>query len=81
MRSQINQQGSCEDNSMLAHGAGPRLKVGMVLALEPMVNEGTWRIRLLDDEWTAVTADGKLSAHFENSVAITEEGPYILSEK
>lgn len=62
-------------------GANPRLRVGMVLALEPMVNEGTWRIRLLDDEWTAVTADGKLSAHFEHSVAITDDGPYILSEK
>lgn len=62
-------------------GANPRLRAGMVLALEPMVNEGTWRIRLLDDEWTAVTADGKLSAHFEHSVAITDHGPYILSEK
>lgn len=61
-------------------GSNPRLKSGMVLALEPMVNEGTWRIRLLDDEWTAVTADGKLSAHFEHSIAITDNGPYILSE-
>jgi methionyl aminopeptidase len=61
-------------------GSNPRLKTGMVLALEPMVNEGTWRIRLLDDQWTAVTADGKLSAHFEHSVAVTDDGPYILSE-
>lgn len=61
-------------------GANPRLKTGMVLALEPMVNAGTWRIKLLDDEWTAVTADGKLSAHFEHSVAITDNGPLILSE-
>ncbi|MFH1116596.1 MAG: type I methionyl aminopeptidase [Pseudomonadota bacterium] len=63
-------------------GAGwnPRLKTGMVLALEPMVNEGTWRVKLLDDEWTAVTADGKLSAHFEHSIAITDNGPRILSE-
>lgn len=63
-------------------GAGwnPRLLVGMTLALEPMVNEGTWHIRLLDDEWTAVTADGKLSAHFEHSLAITDNGPMILSE-
>ncbi len=61
-------------------GWNPRLKTGMVLALEPMVNEGTWRIKLLDDEWTAVTADGKLSAHFEHSIAITDNGPRILSE-
>ncbi len=61
-------------------GWNPRLEVGMVLALEPMVNEGTWQIRLLADEWTAVTADGKLSAHFEHSVAITDNGPYILSK-
>ena len=61
-------------------GSNPRLKTGMVLALEPMVNAGTWRIKLMDDEWTAVTADGKLSAHFEHSVAITDNGPMILSE-
>ena len=61
-------------------GWNPRLQAGMVLALEPMVNEGTWRITLLDDEWTVVTADGKLSAHFEHSVAITANGPRILSE-
>lgn len=61
-------------------GWNPRLQVGMVLALEPMVNEGTWRIKLLDDEWTAVTADGKLSAHFEHSIAVTNNGPMILSE-
>lgn len=60
-------------------GWNPRLEAGMTLALEPMVNEGTWRIRLLDDEWTAVTGDGKLSAHFEHSIAITENGPVILS--
>ena len=61
-------------------GWNPRLQAGMALALEPMVNEGTWRIKLLDDEWTAVTADGKLSAHFEHSIAITDNGPLILSE-
>ena len=60
-------------------GVNPRLEIGMTLALEPMVNQGTWRIKLLNDEWTAVTADGKLSAHFEHSIAITEDGPYILS--
>jgi methionyl aminopeptidase len=58
----------------------PRLQAGMVLAIEPMVNEGTARLKILDDGWTAVTADGKLSAHFEHSVAITENGPEILTE-
>jgi methionyl aminopeptidase len=52
----------------------------MTLALEPMVNEGVWQIKLLGDQWTAVTADGKLSAHFEHSIAITDNGPLILSE-
>lgn len=60
-------------------GTGPRLKEGMVLAIEPMINEGVSAVRILDDGWTAVTADGKLSAHFEHSVAITEDGPYVLS--
>ncbi len=60
-------------------GWNPRLEVGMTLALEPMVNQGTWKIKLLADEWTAVTADGKLSAHFEHSIAITDNGPLILS--
>ncbi len=60
-------------------GWNPRLQVGMTLALEPMVNQGDWRVKLLDDQWTAVTADGKLSAHFEHSLAITENGPMILS--
>ncbi len=58
---------------------GPFLKVGMVLALEPMVNVGTWRAELLSDGWTAVTADGSLSAHFEHTIAITDDGPLILS--
>lgn len=61
-------------------GWNPRLEVGMTLALEPMVNEGVWQIKLLGDQWTAVTADGKLSAHFEHSIAITDNGPLILSE-
>jgi len=52
----------------------------MVLAIEPMVNEGTARLKILNDGWTAVTADGKLSAHFEHSVAITDNGPQILTE-
>jgi len=60
-------------------GQGIRLKPGMVLAIEPMVNEGTWEIEELEDGWTAVTADRKLSAHFEHTVAITEDGPQILT--
>lgn len=60
-------------------GRGIELKTGMVFAIEPMVNEGTYRVDVLRDGWTVVTADGKLSAHFEHSVAITENGPVILS--
>lgn len=58
----------------------PRLQEGMVLAIEPMINEGAADLEILADGWTAVTADGKLSAHFEHSVAITAAGPEILSE-
>jgi methionyl aminopeptidase len=57
----------------------PRLKEGMVFALEPMVNEGTYKMNILEDEWTAITADKKLSAHFEHTIAITRNGPWILS--
>lgn len=60
-------------------GEGPKLRPGMVLAIEPMVNAGGWPVRLLEDGWTVVTADGSLSAHFEHDVAITEEGPEVLS--
>lgn len=60
--------------------SGLRLKEGMVLAIEPMINEGGHEIEVLDDEWTAVTCDGKLSAHWEHSIAITTDGPRILSE-
>ncbi len=60
-------------------GKGVRLKKGMTIALEPMVNVGTWKTELLDDHWTVVTADGKLSAHFEHSLAITDGEPYILT--
>jgi len=60
-------------------GRGVELKPGMVFAIEPMVNEGSYRVEILRDGWTVVTADGKLSAHFEHSVAITENGPVILS--
>jgi methionyl aminopeptidase len=61
-------------------GRGIELKPGMVLAIEPMVNEGSYEVRVLSDGWTVVTKDGKLSAHFEHSVAITENGPEILSQ-
>jgi methionyl aminopeptidase len=60
-------------------GHGPRLQEGMVLALEPMVNMGDVGVRVLADEWTAVTTDGKPSAHFEHTVAITAAGPWILT--
>jgi methionyl aminopeptidase len=60
-------------------GRGPVLKAGMVLAIEPMVNAGGPDIRVLDDKWTAVTTDGSLSAHFEHTVAIMEDGPAILT--
>jgi len=55
------------------------LAPGLVLAIEPMVNLGTWETRELDDGWTVVTADGKLSAHFEHTVAVTEDGPAVLT--
>ncbi|RPJ60352.1 MAG: type I methionyl aminopeptidase [Acidobacteria bacterium] len=61
-------------------GRGPKLQAGMVLAIEPMVNSKGPGVRVLGDRWTAVTADGGLSAHFEHSVAVTENGPWILSE-
>ncbi|MBI1883995.1 MAG: type I methionyl aminopeptidase [Chlamydiae bacterium] len=61
-------------------GVGPKLKSGMVLAIEPMVNEGGFEVETLQDGWTVVTKDGKLSAHFENTVAITENGPEILTK-
>lgn len=59
---------------------GPYLKAGMVFALEPMVNMGRYEIKTLDDHWTVVTADGSLSCHFEHTVAITDNGPEILTE-
>lgn len=60
-------------------GRGVQLKPGMVLAIEPMVNSGIHAVKVLDDGWTAVTADGGLSAHFEHTVAITRQGPDILT--
>jgi methionyl aminopeptidase len=59
---------------------GTLLKAGMVLAIEPMVNLGTWECEVLDDGWTAVTKDGFLSAHFEHTVAVTDNGPEILTQ-
>jgi methionyl aminopeptidase len=61
-------------------GRGPRLRDGMVIAIEPMVNAGKPGALLLDDKWTAVTEDGSYSAHFEHSVAITSNGPVILTQ-
>jgi methionyl aminopeptidase len=60
-------------------GKGPRLKVGMVLAIEPMINMGSAEVKVLEDGWTAVTIDGSVSAHFEHTVAITRDGPVILT--
>jgi len=58
---------------------GPLLEEGMALAIEPMVNQGTWQVKVQDDGWTVVTADGKRSAHFENTIVITKNGPEILT--
>jgi methionyl aminopeptidase len=62
-------------------GRGPRLAAGMVLAIEPMVNAGKPAVKVLADGWTAVTRDGSLSAHFEHTVAVTADGPWILTER
>ncbi|MBN1298913.1 MAG: type I methionyl aminopeptidase [Actinobacteria bacterium] len=73
-----------EDPQILNYGPpgqGPPLKKGMVLAIEPMLNEGTSDVEVLSDNWTAVTADRKLSCHFEDTVAITDNGPLILTRK
>lgn len=63
-----------------APGRGPRLKSGMTLAIEPMVNLGTYEVKTLDDGWTVITLDGKRSAHFEHTIAITDSGPEILTK-
>ncbi len=60
-------------------GQGLKLRAGMVICIEPMVNIGTWRTEVLDDSWTVVTADRKLSAHFEHTLAITPDGPEVLT--
>jgi methionyl aminopeptidase len=60
-------------------GKGESLGEGMTICIEPMVNQGTWRVKTLEDGWTLVTEDGKLAAHFEHTVAITRDGPEILT--
>ncbi|BEP30105.1 type I methionyl aminopeptidase [Helicovermis profundi] len=60
-------------------GRGPRLAKGMVLAIEPMVNIGTYSVEILDNDWTVVTADGSLSAHYEHTLAITDDEPVLLT--
>ncbi len=61
-------------------GKGPRLCDGMTIAIEPMINIGCSEVKILDDGWTTVTVDGKLSAHFEHSIVITKDGPVILTD-
>jgi len=62
-------------------GRGPQLRAGMVLAIEPMVTMGSWEVKVLDDGWTAVTQDGSLAAHFEHTVAVTDNGPEVLTSR
>ena len=62
-------------------GRGVKLKAGMVIAIEPMVNEGSYAVKVRPDGWTVETDDGSLSAHFEHTIAITEDGPVILSSR
>jgi methionyl aminopeptidase len=62
------------------NGKGPKIKPGLVLAIEPMINLGTERVKILDDGWTVVTADGRPSAHFEHTIAVTAQGPQILTK-
>ncbi|MBR5278601.1 MAG: type I methionyl aminopeptidase [Clostridia bacterium] len=61
-------------------GHGARIREGMTIAIEPMVNAGDWRVKVLNDKWTVITADGSLSAHYENTVAITSNGVLILTD-
>jgi len=62
-------------------GRGPQLRAGLVIAVEPMVNTGGWETRVLTDDWTVVTADGSLSAHFEHTIAVTEDGHLVLTAR
>jgi methionyl aminopeptidase len=61
------------------NGKGPKIKPGFVLAIEPMINLGTEKVKVLDDGWTVITTDGKPSAHFEHTIAVTRDGPVILT--
>ena len=60
-------------------GTGMRLRAGMVLCVEPMITQGSWRVKILDDDWTAVTVDGKWAAHYENTLVVREDGVEILT--
>ena len=60
-------------------GTGMRLRAGMVLCIEPMITQGSWRVKILDDDWTAVTVDGKWAAHYENTLVVREDGVEILT--
>ncbi len=71
-------EGPSIPNYGVAH-RGPKLRAGMALAIEPMANLGTYHVKVLEDNWTAVTRDGKWSAQYENTVIITEDGPYITT--
>jgi len=62
------------------NGKGPKIKPGLVLAIEPMINLGTDKVKVLEDGWTVITADGKPSAHFEHTIAVTQDGPVILTK-
>jgi methionyl aminopeptidase len=62
------------------NGKGPKIKPGLVLAIEPMINMGTDKVKVLGDGWTVITADGKPSAHFEHTIAVTPDGPVILTK-
>jgi methionyl aminopeptidase len=66
-------------NYVTPASTGIKLRPGLCLAIEPMITEGTYEVRTLDDGWTVVTADGKLAAHFEHTVALTDDGPRILT--
>ncbi|MFY4774024.1 type I methionyl aminopeptidase [Metabacillus sp. RGM 3146] len=73
-----------EDPTILHYGKpgkGPRLREGMVITIEPMVNAGVWQSKMDSNGWTARTVDGKLSAQFEHTIAITENGPYLITEE
>jgi methionyl aminopeptidase len=73
-----------EDPQVSNHGTpgrGQPIKPGLVIAIEPMVNVGTWRTRVMPDHWTVVTADGSLSAHFEHTIAVTEGGTEVLTDR